>query len=120
MSTVHQPDGVIQLSAGDNRYAALMRYWQDVLPGGSVLHVSYESLVADLEGGARRMLEYLGMPWDARCLDFHATPRTVKTASLGQVRQPAYSSSIGRWGRFEKHLGELKSQIEPGYPYGLL
>lgn len=103
-----------------NRYAALMRYWDDVLPAGSVLHVSYENLVSDLEGGTRRMLDFIGLPWDARCLDFHATPRTVKTASLGQVRQPAYSSSIGRWRRFEKHLGELQAQIEPGYPYGLL
>jgi hypothetical protein len=63
--------------------------------------------VHDTEGQARRLLEHCGLDWDARCLDFYRTQRAVQTASLGQVRQPIYSSSIGRWRRFERHLSPL-------------
>jgi hypothetical protein len=76
--------------------------------------VRYEDNVADPEREARRMLEYLGLPWDAACLNFHEAGRTVQTASVTQVRQPIYSSSINRWKHFEKHLGVLLGTIHQG------
>ncbi len=78
-------------------YEALMAHWRAVLPPGAMLEVQYEDLVADLEGQTRRMLSYCDLPWDDRCLSFHKTKRTVKTASVTQVRQPLYGSSVGRW-----------------------
>ena len=87
-------------------FAQLMDHWGRVLPG-RILELEYESLVHDTEGQARRLLEHCGLDWDARCLDFYRTQRAVQTASLGQVRQPIYSSSIGRWRRFERHLSPL-------------
>jgi hypothetical protein len=87
-------------------FAQLMDHWGRVLPG-RILELEYESLVRDTEGQARRLLEHCGLDWDARCLDFYRTQRAVQTASLGQVRQPIYSSSIGRWRRFERHLSPL-------------
>ncbi len=95
------------------RYERFMRHWSAVLPAGRVLEVRYEELVADLEGQARRMLDYVGVPWDESCLGFHRTARPVRTASLGQVRRPIYSGSIARWKRFERHLGPLLSLLEP-------
>jgi hypothetical protein len=89
------------------RYRKLMAHWREVLPPGRILDVRYEDVVADLEGEARRMLAYLGLPWDEACLKFYENRRTVRTASLGQVRRPIYSSSIARWKHFEKHLGPL-------------
>jgi tetratricopeptide (TPR) repeat protein len=87
-------------------FAELMEHWNRALPG-RILELEYEKLVTDPEGQARRLLEHCGLDWDARCLDFYRTQRAVQTASLGQVRQPIYSSSIDRWRRFERHLGPL-------------
>jgi tetratricopeptide (TPR) repeat protein len=89
------------------RYRELMVHWHNVLPPGRILDVSYEDNVADPEREARRLLAYLGLPWDAACLKFYENKRTVSTASVTQVRKPIYSGSVARWKRFEKHLGPL-------------
>ncbi|HUL45529.1 MAG TPA: sulfotransferase [Steroidobacteraceae bacterium] len=95
------------------RYQRLMGHWAAVLPPGRVLEVSYEALVADLEGEARRMLAFLGLPWSEQCLKFHRTARAVRTASVVQVRQPLYTRSIARWKRFERHLAPLQELLAP-------
>ena len=89
------------------RYIGLMRHWHRVLPAGAVLDLRYEDMVADTAGQARRLLDYLGLPWDEGCLDFHRNERVVRTASIAQVRKPIYGSSVARWKRFEKHLAPL-------------
>jgi tetratricopeptide (TPR) repeat protein len=78
-------------------YDELMRHWCDVLPPGAMLDVQYEKLVTDFEMQARRILAYCGLEWDDACLAFNKTERPVKTASMAQVRQPVYRSSVGRW-----------------------
>ena len=87
-----------------------MAHWREVLPRPP-LEIQYEALVADLEGHARRILEHCGLPWDDRCLAFHETRRSVVTPSTWQVRQPLYSGSIGRWRRYEAHLGPLLTAL---------
>ena len=72
-----------------------------------VHEVRYEALVGDLEGESRRLIDFLGLPWDPACLSFHQTERQVMTASAWQVRQPLYSSSVGRWKPYRTHLGPL-------------
>jgi tetratricopeptide (TPR) repeat protein len=89
------------------RYEQLMMHWRRVLPQGRILDVRYEDVVADLEGQARRILSYCGLPWDDRCLLFHKTDRPIRTASATQVRQPIYNSAVGRWRVYEEHLGPL-------------
>jgi len=90
-------------------YRRLMEHWKRVnLP---MLDVKYEEVVSDLERQTQRMLEFLDLPWDSRCLEFHRNPRPVLTASGDQVRQPIYKSSIGRWRRYEKHLGPLIAAV---------
>lgn len=98
------------LGATYRAYRAVMRHWQAVLPGG-MLEVRYESLVEDTEASARRMIDYLGLSWSDACLEFHSNERAVSTASRVQVRQPVYRSSIGRWRRFERHLGPLRAAL---------
>lgn len=93
-------------------YAALMEHWRAVLPPGTILDVRYEDVVADLEGQARRIIDYCGLPWDKRCLSFHETDRPVRTASATQVRQPIYKSAIGRWRVYEEHLGPLLGALD--------
>lgn len=88
-------------------YARLMQHWREVLPASTFLDVQYESIVADMEGQARRLIDWVGLPWDDVCLDFHNNTRSVRTASVTQVRQPIYTSSIERWRNYEKFLGPL-------------
>jgi tetratricopeptide (TPR) repeat protein len=88
-------------------YSDLMRHWRDVLPEGRMLDVRYEDVVGDIEGQARRLLNYCGLEWDERVLSFHRNERAVSTASASQVRQPIYTSSIARWRRYEAHLAPL-------------
>jgi len=84
----------------------LAEHWLKLLPH-HMIEVNYETLVGDLEGQSRRIVDFLGLEWEPSCLDFHQTERTVATVSHWQVRQPIYSSSIGRWRKYEKHLGPL-------------
>jgi tetratricopeptide (TPR) repeat protein len=94
-------------------YLDVMDHWRAVLPADSMLEISYETLVTDLEGQTRRILDYCGLPWDDRCLSFHETERPVRTASLSQVRRPLYRSAIGRWRHYEKHLQPLLEALGP-------
>lgn len=89
------------------QYQRLMDHWRSVvdLP---MLEVSYAEVVADQEGMSRKMVEFVGLPWDDRCLDFHKSDRKVSTASYDQVRQPLYTSSLARWRNYEKYLGPLR------------
>jgi hypothetical protein len=84
----------------------LLAHWLKVLPI-PVMEVQYENLVANLEAESRRLIEFLGLKWEPACLAFHETERTVLTASLWQVRQPLYNSSVGRWRHYRAHLGPL-------------
>jgi len=86
---------------------ALMRHWADTLPNDAMLQMRYERLVDDPEGWSRRMVEFIGLKWDARCLDFHRTERAVVTASRWQVRQGMSKSSVERWRNYEHHIGPL-------------
>jgi tetratricopeptide (TPR) repeat protein len=89
-------------------YRRLMAHWCENLPL-CILDIQYEETVADLEGQARRIMAFLKVPWDNRCLDFHKVDRAVQTPSRWQVRQPIYSSSVGRWRQYREHLPELSS-----------
>lgn len=93
-------------------YRRLMEHWRVVLPAEVILEVPYEGLVADLPTWTRRMLEFIGVPWDSRCLDFDLTARPIVTASKWQVRQKLFGSSVGRWRHYEPFVAPLKSLLE--------
>lgn len=81
----------------------LAEHWRRVLPL-QILNVQYEELVEDLEGQARRLIEFIGLPWHPACAKFYETERAVNTFSAWQVRQPIYKTSVDRWKNYEKHL----------------
>jgi tetratricopeptide (TPR) repeat protein len=91
----------------------LAAHWLELLPL-HMIEVNYERLVGDLKGESRRLIDFLGLDWEPACLDFHHTERTVATVSHWQVRQPIYSSSIGRWRHYEKHLAPLFATLYGG------
>lgn len=88
-------------------YARLMDHWRKVLPPGAFLEVQYEDIVADQEAQARRLIDWIGLDWDEACIEFHKTKRNVRTASVTQVRQPIYTTSVERWRNYEKFLQPL-------------
>ena len=89
----------------------LMDHWRSVLPI-PMLEIEYEQTVEDLEGVARKMVEFCGMEWDPACLAFHESKRTVRTASLSQVRQPVYKKSVQRWKNYEEPLKAMFSILD--------
>jgi len=91
-------------------YVDVMAHWEAVLPG-RILRVQHESVVEDLEGNVRRLLDFLGLPFEAACIEFYRTDRSVRTASSEQVRQPIYKEGIDQWRNFEPWLGPLKSAL---------
>ena len=93
-------------------YRRLMNHWRAVLPADAMLEVPYEGLVADLSTWTRRMLEFIGVPWDARCLEFDRAARSVVTASKWQVRQKLFASSVGRWRHYEPFVAPLTPLLE--------
>jgi hypothetical protein len=88
------------------QYQAVMAHWKRVLDI-DMLEVHYEDLVAKPEPSVRAIIEFLGLPWDERCLNFHETVRTTLTPSADQVRRPMYASSVGRWRHYAHHLQPL-------------
>jgi len=89
------------------KYNDLMQHWRRVLPAGTMLDVRYEQVVANVEAEARKIITFLGLPWDDRCLRFHETNRPVRTVSFAQIRKPIYASSIGRWRAYRAGLEPL-------------
>ncbi|WP_158925921.1 sulfotransferase [Acidisphaera sp. S103] len=84
----------------------LADHWRNVLPLRMV-EINYETLIGDLKGESRRLIDFLGLEWDDACLSFHETQRAVQTASFWQVRQPLYSSSVGRWRHYCPYIQPL-------------
>jgi tetratricopeptide (TPR) repeat protein len=91
-------------------YLTLMRHWDEVLPG-RVLKVQHESVVDDLEGNVRRMLDFCGLDFEPGCVEFYKTERSVRTASSEQVRQPIFRDGLEQWRNYEAWLGPLKQAL---------
>ncbi len=88
----------------------VMDHWGRLLPG-RILTLAYEDVVNDAESAARRLIAHAGLEWDEAVLSFHQSARVVRTASLEQVRQPIYKSSVGKWRGFAPHLQALSQDI---------
>lgn len=93
-------------------YDQLMAHWRSVLPPNAMLDVCYEDVVDNFEEQARRLLDYCALPWDDRCRSFYKTSRPVATASVVQVRQPLFRSSLNRWHRYKDYLQPLLTELE--------
>jgi tetratricopeptide (TPR) repeat protein len=93
-------------------YVRLMRHFDEVAPG-TVHRVIHERLIANPEAEIRLLLDYLGLPFDEACLNFHETKRPIRTASSEQVRRPISGDSADQWRRFEQWLEPLKAGLGP-------
>jgi len=87
--------------------AALYEHWAGIMPD-NLYSLNYEALVADPETVVRGLLEFLGVDWSDRCLDFHRAGNQVRTASIWQVREPLHGRSSGRWKHYPAAVAELE------------
>jgi Flp pilus assembly protein TadD len=94
------------------KYRELMEHWEEVLPEGFMTSVDYEDVVANTEKEAKRLIAFLGLPWNDKCLDFHNSDRPVKTASVAQVRRPIYKTAVRRWKKYGSGLQPLVDAID--------
>jgi hypothetical protein len=92
------------------RYYQLMAVWRERF-GDRFYDISYEETASKLESSARKLINFLGLPWEDACLDFHQQDSAVKTASAAQVREPAHTRSIGRWRRYEEQLAPTREAL---------
>ena len=104
--------GLDELGRLHRDYVDLMAHFERVLPG-RIARVTYESLVAEPEAEVRRLLSWLGLPFDEACLRFHETKRAVLTPSSEQVRQPLFTSAVDHWRHFEPWLAPLIESLGP-------
>jgi len=93
-------------------YQRLMDHWRATIPAEALLEIPYEGLIEDQEGWSRRMVEFVGLPWDPQCLDFHKTERVVATNSNWQVRQKIHAASAGRFRNYEKYVEPLQRLMD--------
>lgn len=87
-------------------YTDLMSFWNERFPG-RIYELRYETLTESQEAETRRLLEHVGLEWEAECLEFHRTERVVPTASATQVRQAMYQGSSDAWREYENHLAPM-------------
>jgi len=114
------------LEASASMYARVMDFWLDQSQVFAPVHLAlrYEDLIEDLPGKARELIEFLGLSWDARVLDYssHAKARGfISTPSYAQVVEPIYRRSLGRWRRYARHFDRAGAILAPwlrhwGYP----
>lgn len=94
------------------KYRELMEHWHKVLPEGILTTVRYEDIVTDTAKEAKTLVEFIGLKWDPRCLDFHKSDRPVKTASVAQVRKPIYTTALARWKKYGTGLQPLVDALQ--------
>ena len=91
-------------------YRRLMAHWKTLYPD-SIFDFDYDTFVREPQPALRGLLDFLGLDWDARCLEFHRLRNTVKTGSYWQVRQPLHGSASERWRHYDAHLAPLRATL---------
>ena len=88
----------------------IMSTWQNRFPG-RILAVRYEDIVSDPETQSRTIIAHTGLEWSDKCLDFHSSDTMVRSASMAQVREPVYRTSIGRWRSYHSQLAPVAAEL---------
>lgn len=96
-----------------NAYRDMMAHWHHVLPN-RMYDISYEALVNDLEGEARKLVAHCGLEWEPTVLDYQKTERNINTASSAQARKPLYKTSIKSWEPIADRLASLIETLKDG------
>lgn len=110
-SAIPYADSFENLAAVYAENERLAAHWAHVC-GDSFMTLRYEDLVNDLPGVARRIIDFVGLPWDDRCLRPHEANRADRTLSVTQVRRPIYKSAKGRAARYGELINPLREALK--------
>ena len=91
-------------------YDNLMSFWTKKF-NNRIYNLFYEKLVANKESEIKKLINYCDLDWDENCLNFHKNKKSVSTASLAQVRQPLYNSSVEKWKNYTTELESLRKNL---------
>jgi tetratricopeptide (TPR) repeat protein len=98
-------------------YTRVMGMWLKLRPliKNPFLEVRYEDMVEDLESVARKTLDFLGLPWNARVLAFdeHARQKAMRSPTYADVTKPVYNRAVGRWRNYQKYLEPHLEKLKP-------
>jgi len=92
-------------------FRRLAQHWRSTLPAHAFLQVNYEDIVRDQAAQSRRLIEFIGLPWEDEVLRFHESAAPSATASAVQVRRPLYASSLGKWRPHARELEPLRARL---------
>ncbi len=94
-------------------YNQFMEHWRNVVPN-PIMKIQYEELVDNPESMSRKIIEHIGLNWDPNCLNLRDKNHFSRTASNLQIRKGIYKSSVKRWQKYEKYIGELREGLQDG------
>jgi hypothetical protein len=92
-------------------FRRLSQHWKAILAPHALLEIDYEDIVRDQEAASRKMIAFVGLPWDDEVLRFHESQAPSATASAVQVRRPIYASSVGKWRHHADGLAPLRARL---------
>jgi len=95
-----------------NLYCEYMFFWQKILGEKNLLNIEYETLTENFEDGVKKLLSFCDLKWSSKCVEFYKSKNSVSTASLAQVRQPIYKTSVKSWKNYSTYLRDLESYLK--------
>ena len=93
------------------QHERLMQYWKNCF-SENIFTVDYDEFVNTPGPVLRSLLEFLGLEWDDRCLQFYRSDNLVQTASVWQVREELHSKSSGRWRNYTPFIQDIQSFLQ--------
>ncbi len=92
-------------------YKKIMQHWDDNFKD-AYLSINYEDIVANQEEVSRKIIDYCGLDWSDKCLQFYKSKRNISTFSYDQVRKPIYNKSVNRWKNYESHIESIINKLQ--------
>ncbi len=99
-------------------YDEVLDLWESTSKAAdfNVHYVSYEDVVQDMEGEARKLIEFVGMEWESSVLKYRersSSEKTIQTPSYSQVVEPIYGRAKGRWENYKDTFKPYFSVMKP-------
>ena len=95
-----------------NLYNEYMIFWQKTLGEKNLLNIQYENFIENFEDEVKKLLNFCDLNWSAKCVEFYKSKNSVSTASLAQIRQPIYKTSVASWKNYSSFLEDLKNTLK--------
>ena len=86
-------------------YEDLMMFWHKKY-SGFIYELDYDKLTKNVEVEIKKLLDFIGLDWQAGCINPQNNPRSVRTASQQQVRKPIYRGSSLEWLKYKPFIDD--------------